>query len=35
VPNYNLSAAYSVVLALSTFVLSFIFLKVTQKRAFA
>jgi len=35
VPNYNLSAAYSVVLALSTFALSFIFLKLTQKRAFA
>ena len=35
VPNYNLSAAYSVVLALSTFALSFLFLKVTQKRAFA
>ena len=35
VPNYSLAAAFSVVLALSTFVLSFVFLKVTQRRAFA
>lgn len=35
VPNYNLAAAFSVVLALTTFVLSFVFLKLTQKRAFA
>jgi multiple sugar transport system permease protein len=35
VPNYNLAAAFSVVLALATFVLSFVFLKFTQKRAFA
>jgi len=35
VPNPSLAAAFSVVLALSTFVLSFVFLKVTQKRAFA
>jgi multiple sugar transport system permease protein len=35
VPNYNLAAAFSVVLALATFALSFVFLKVTQKRAFA
>jgi multiple sugar transport system permease protein len=35
VPNYSLAAAFSVVLALATFVLSFVFLKVTQRRAFA
>jgi multiple sugar transport system permease protein len=35
VPNYNLAAAFSVVLALATFILSFVFLKLTQKRAFA
>ena len=35
VPNYNLSAAFSVVLALATCLLSFLFLKITQKRAFA
>lgn len=35
VPNYSLAAAFSVVLALATFALSFVFLKVTQKRAFA
>jgi multiple sugar transport system permease protein len=34
VPNYSLAAAYSVVLALTTCVLSFLFLKFTQKRAF-
>lgn len=34
IPNYNLSAAFSVVLALLTCALSFTFLKVTQKRAF-
>lgn len=33
-PNYNLAAAFSVVLALATFVLSFVFLKLTQRRAF-
>jgi len=32
VPNFNLAAAFSVVLALFTFVLSFAFLKVTQRR---
>lgn len=31
-PNYNLAAAFSVVLALATFVLSFAFLKVTQRK---
>jgi multiple sugar transport system permease protein len=31
-PNYNLAAAFSVVLALATFVLSFTFLKVTQRK---
>lgn len=35
VPNYNLAAAFSVVLALATCALSFLFLKVTEKRAFA
>ena len=35
VPNYNLAAAFSVVLALVTCVLSFVFLKATQRRAFA
>ena len=35
VPNYSLAAAFSVVLALATFVLSFVFLKATQRRAFA
>jgi multiple sugar transport system permease protein len=34
VPNYNLAAAYSVVLALATCALSFLFLRLTQKRAF-
>ena len=34
IPNYNLSAAFSVVLAVVTCALSFLFLKVTQKRAF-
>ncbi len=34
VPNYNLAAAYSVVLALATCALSFLFLRITQKRAF-
>ena len=32
VPNYNLAAAFSVVLALATFVLSFVFLKATQRK---
>ncbi len=32
VPNYNLAAAFSVVLALATFVLSFLFLKFTQRK---
>lgn len=32
IPNFNLAAAFSVVLALATFVLSFAFLKVTQRR---
>lgn len=35
VPNYSLAAAFSVVLALATFALSFVFLKLTQRRAFA
>lgn len=35
VPNYSLAAAFSVVLALFTFALSFVFLKLTQRRAFA
>lgn len=35
VPNYSLAAAMSVVLALATFALSFVFLKLTQRRAFA
>jgi multiple sugar transport system permease protein len=34
VPNYNLAAAFSVVLALATCALSFLFLKLTQRRAF-
>ena len=34
VPNFNLAAAFSVVLALTTFVLSFTFLRLTQRRAF-
>jgi multiple sugar transport system permease protein len=34
IPNYSLAAAYSVILALTTCVLSFLFLKITQKRAF-
>lgn len=33
IPNFNLAAAYSVVLALATFVLSFSFLRVTRRRA--
>ena len=33
VPNYNLAAAYSVVLALITCLLSFTFLKLTQRKA--
>ncbi|GAA2355902.1 sugar ABC transporter permease [Catellatospora methionotrophica] len=32
IPNFNLAAAFSVVLALTTFVLSFAFLKTTQRR---
>ena len=32
VPNFNLAAAFSVVLALATFVLSFAFLKFTQRK---
>jgi multiple sugar transport system permease protein len=34
VPNPSLAAAFSVVLALATFILSFAFLKVTQRKAF-
>ncbi|MBC7289865.1 MAG: sugar ABC transporter permease [Actinotalea sp.] len=34
VPNPSLAAAFSVVLALATFILSFTFLKVTQRKAF-
>lgn len=33
IPNVNLAAAFSVVLALATFVLSFTFLKITQRKA--
>lgn len=32
IPNFHLAAAFSVVLALATFVLSFAFLKITQRR---
>ncbi|RUP78920.1 carbohydrate ABC transporter permease, partial [Kocuria sp. HSID17590] len=32
IPNFNLAAAFSVVLALATFALSFTFLKFTQRR---
>lgn len=32
IPNFNLAAAFSVVLALTTFVLSFAFLRATQRR---
>jgi len=35
VPNYSLAAAFSVVLALATFALSFTFLRLTQRKAFA
>ncbi|WP_418275350.1 carbohydrate ABC transporter permease [Isoptericola jiangsuensis] len=35
VPNFNLAAAFSVVLALLTFVLSFVFLRLTNRRALA
>ncbi|MFV0253505.1 MAG: carbohydrate ABC transporter permease [Beutenbergiaceae bacterium] len=35
IPNYNLAAAYSVMLAIFTAILSFVFLRLTQKRAFA
>lgn len=35
IPNYHLAAAYSVVLALITCVLSFTFLKLTQRKAFS
>ncbi|MEV0325908.1 sugar ABC transporter permease [Micromonospora echinospora] len=31
IPNFNLAAAFSVVLALATFALSFIFLRITQR----
>ncbi|EYR65071.1 ABC transporter permease [Actinotalea ferrariae CF5-4] len=34
VPNPSLAAAFSVVLALATFIMSFTFLKVTQRKAF-
>jgi multiple sugar transport system permease protein len=33
IPNVNLAAAFSVVLALTTFILSFAFLKATQRKA--
>ncbi|GAA2502214.1 carbohydrate ABC transporter permease [Winogradskya humida] len=33
IPNFNLAAAFSVVLALTTFVLSFAFLRATQRRS--
>jgi len=32
IPNFNLAAAFSVVLALATFILSFTFLKFTQRK---
>lgn len=32
IPNFNLAAAFSVVLAVATFILSFTFLKITQRR---
>ena len=32
IPNFNLAAAFSVVLALATFALSFTFLKATHRR---
>ncbi|KRF09483.1 ABC transporter permease [Arthrobacter sp. Soil782] len=32
IPNYNLAAAFSVVLAIATFILSFVFLKATQRK---
>ncbi|MCM4077492.1 carbohydrate ABC transporter permease [Paractinoplanes hotanensis] len=35
IPNFNLAAAFSVVLALATFVLSFAFLKFTQRKGAA
>ena len=35
VPNYNLAGAFSVALALVSGVLSFVFLRLTQKRAFS
>jgi multiple sugar transport system permease protein len=34
IPNYNLAAAFSVVLAVATFIMSFVFLKTTQRKAF-
>jgi multiple sugar transport system permease protein len=33
VPNFNLAAAFSVVLALATFILSFAFLRLTNRKA--
>jgi multiple sugar transport system permease protein len=33
VPNFNLAAAFSVVLALATFILSFAFLRITNRKA--
>ncbi|NEM91808.1 carbohydrate ABC transporter permease [Galbitalea soli] len=33
VPNVNLAAAFSVVLAIATFILSFVFLRLTQRKA--
>lgn len=33
VPNFNLAAAFSVVLAVATFILSFTFLRITQRKA--
>jgi multiple sugar transport system permease protein len=35
IPNYNLAAAISVMLALVSCAVSFTFLRLTQKRAFA
>ena len=32
IPNFNLAAAFSVVLAVATFILSFVFLKFTQRK---
>jgi multiple sugar transport system permease protein len=33
VPNFNLAAAFSVVLAVATFILSFVFLRITNRKS--